>query len=111
MLRCSKEAFARCPTRHLCGSREEATFMEGSDCDKFNQAVECQPNTNADWIRAMSDEELANVMIQLADLDCRIGFCKELPECEALLDTEDGIPLSKCERCLCDWLQRPAEVC
>ena len=58
----------------------------------------------------MSDEELANVMIQLADLDCRISFCKNLPECEALFDTEDGIPLSKCERCLCDWLQQPAEV-
>lgn len=55
MLKCSKEAFARCPTSHLCGAREESTFMEGSECDKFNQEVARQPQTNADRIRASSD--------------------------------------------------------
>ena len=59
MLKCRKEAFAKCPTRHLCGSQDEATFAEGSDCDKFNQWVMGLPMTNADRIRAMSDEELA----------------------------------------------------
>lgn len=68
------------------------------------------PMTNADRIRAMSDEELAHIMIQFTDLDSRIGYCAELPECHALLDTEDGIPASKCEQCLINWLQQPAEV-
>lgn len=40
MLRCSKNAYAQCPDHHLCGSIEEATFMEGSKCDKFNREVE-----------------------------------------------------------------------
>lgn len=66
--------------------------------------------TNADKIRAMSDEWLANYLMQFTDLDCRIGFCKNLPECDALLETEDGIPLSMCEKCLLKWLRQPAEV-
>lgn len=50
MLRCSKEAFALCPTAHLCGDREESTFKEGSDCDKFNQAVEKKTQMDGRWI-------------------------------------------------------------
>ena len=61
MMICSKEAFARCPTAHLCGSREQATFAEGSECDKFNQAAKSmsKPKTNGDRIRSMNDYELA----------------------------------------------------
>lgn len=65
--------------------------------------------TNADRIRAMSDEELVDYLMQFTDLDCRIGFCLNLPECEKLLDTEDGIPRSMCKKCLLKWLQQPAE--
>ena len=63
MLKCSKEAFAACPTRHLCGSPEEATFTVGSDCDMFNQQIADRIMTNADCIRAMSDEELAKFLL------------------------------------------------
>ena len=59
MMRCSPEAFAQCPTRALCGSPQEATFTEGSECDLFNQSVTDRAITNADHIRAMSDEGLA----------------------------------------------------
>lgn len=68
-----------------------------------------KPKTNADRIRAMSDEHLANYLMQFTDLDCRIGFCQNLPKCEALLDTEYGIPISMCEKCLLKWLRQPAE--
>ena len=40
MIRCSPEAFAKCPTRALCGDILEAVFTEGSECDQFNQMVE-----------------------------------------------------------------------
>lgn len=61
MLKCSPEAFAKCPTRHLCGVRhDDATFAEGSDCDKFNQEVLAAPKTRADLVRAMNDEDLAD---------------------------------------------------
>lgn len=66
--------------------------------------------TNADRIRAMSDEKLAHIMVGLSDLDERIGFCAELPECKDLLDTEQGIPASKCVNCMLNWLRKPAEV-
>ena len=40
MLKCSPEAFACCPTSQYCGnSAAECDFLEGSDCDKFNQRV------------------------------------------------------------------------
>lgn len=59
MLRCSVEAFARCPTRHLCERREDTIFIEGSECDLFNQQVAAKPMTNGDRIRAINDYELA----------------------------------------------------
>lgn len=66
--------------------------------------------TNADKIRALSDDQLANHIIGIYDLDNEIGFCKNLPECDALLETDDGIPASKCAKCLLEWLRQPAEV-
>lgn len=65
MLRCSPEAFAKCPTRHICGKIEDATFTEGSECDLFNQSVMNMPITNADRIRAMSDGELEVFLIDV----------------------------------------------
>lgn len=37
MLRCSVEAALACPYRIYCEPR--AVFMEGSECDRFNEAV------------------------------------------------------------------------
>lgn len=62
MLRCSPEAFAKCPTRALCGNIQEATFTEGSECDMFNRSVVDKPMTNADAIRCMSDDDLAEFL-------------------------------------------------
>lgn len=39
MIKCSKEAFEKCPYHNLCGDAENAFFMDGSDCDKFNQSL------------------------------------------------------------------------
>ena len=41
MIKCSKEAFEKCPYHNICGDAENAFFMNGSDCDKFNQSKEC----------------------------------------------------------------------
>lgn len=87
-----------------------ATCPLFGDCAVQYAVASQKKMTNADRIRAMTDEQLANIMIQLADLDSRIGYCQELPKCEALLDTEEGIPASMCEQCLLQWLQKPAEV-
>ena len=66
--------------------------------------------TNGDRIRTMTDQELAALMVQITDLDISIGYCKNLPECEADLDTDEGIPASRCEKCMIDWLRKPAGV-
>ena len=73
----------------------------------FTQESTCAHNkqTNADRIRAMSDEALAE-MLYCAD---SLGWCKNLPECYRLLDTPDGVPEEKCKACLVEWLQQPAE--
>ena len=62
MKNCSIEAFVRCPLNERCEDFREASFMEGSECDSFNQAVLNRPRTNADKIRSMSDAELAKVI-------------------------------------------------
>lgn len=38
MKRCGEFAYSICPDRFLCGNREDAVFMEGSECDEFNEA-------------------------------------------------------------------------
>lgn len=65
--------------------------------------------TNADRIRSMSDEELAENLYWFCDLEERIGYCKNMPECEKLLETEDGVPEKKCIGCLLEWLKQPAK--
>lgn len=71
--------------------------------------VKSKQMTNADRIRAMGDEELAQVLILFNDLECCIPFCKNLPQCEELLGTEEGIPEENCRKCLLDWLRQPAK--
>lgn len=57
-----------------------------------------KPPTNADRIRAMSDEELAS---KLCDDNCPPGYR------DALVCGKSGFD---CEDCWLDWLQSPAEV-
>lgn len=44
MMKCSPEAFAKCPMKELCGSQQEAIFLEDSECDEFNQDIEMEKN-------------------------------------------------------------------
>ena len=77
MLRCSKEAFARCPTAVLCGMREQSTFVEGSECHRFNMEVEKTGSikTNADAIREIfsTDEGIAKAILNLDIILCDVG--------------------------------------
>ena len=68
MIKCDPRAKARCPYKKPCCGDGEGYFVEGSKCDKFNQRILEPPPTNADHIRAMSDEELAAFLIDV-DID------------------------------------------
>ena len=72
MIKCSTEAFAICQEKcHHCKTTEQAYFLEGSDCDKFNKEVAATPQTHADRIRAMSDRELAEFLSgKFAEVSC-----------------------------------------
>lgn len=63
--------------------------------------------TNADRIRAMSDEELAEFISKLDTYDGS-SFCRSLPQCEADVDADVLIPSERCSECLLYWLQQPA---
>ena len=60
--KCSVKAISLCPDAKICCTqRHPAEFAEGSECHKFNEEVESL-YTNADYIRSMSDEELARIL-------------------------------------------------
>ena len=101
MLKCSKEAFAACPDRHLCGCPEEAVFTEGSECDQFNRQIGNKAMTHADRIRAMSDEELAE-FIRDVSYECQDAYCGH--HCSRC-----AYPWCSSERTM-NWLKQPVEV-
>lgn len=71
--------------------------------------------TNGDKIRqliATSDQQLAKVLQKLNDmgeLDDRIHFCRQKPECEEIVEKGDCIPAEMCLQCLAHWLGQPAD--
>jgi hypothetical protein len=86
----------------VCGKCVAAVLENGERTDP-SQWME-KLKTRADRIRAMSDEELAKCLLTVDD-DCK--YCKNLPECDKLLDTPEGIPEGKCLGCLVEWLREP----
>lgn len=81
----------------MCGDKEQMM--------RYIQENAPKPPSRADRIRAMTDEELAKLLYEIDGL----GYCKNLPECGELLDTEAGIPEEKCIGCMLNWLRQPAE--
>lgn len=67
------------------------------------------PQTNADRIRSMSDEELAHNINRLLEGEIELPYCRELPECDDDLERDVPIPLERCEQCVLHWLRQPAE--
>ena len=86
-------------------------FFEGSECDKFNRQISSRTMTNADRIRAMSDEELADAIVKMVcGIDPAEFFCQNKKECEDLMDADKEIPEEWCRQCVLAMLQQPAEV-
>ena len=77
---------------------KDDAFINGAKFDPNESVKYCtgfEPITNSDRIRAMNDEELANIM---ADTP----ICKER-YIDCIKDGRD------CESCLLEWLKQPAE--
>lgn len=92
MLKCSEKAYAMCPTRHLCGNREETVFTEFSECAAFNKEVSDKPMTNADRIRCWNNHELAETIA---------NFVSEIDNGDVKYSDDPNDWL--------EWLKQPAE--
>ena len=62
------------------------------------RCVDGEPRTQADCVRAMSDEDLAKRLLTVNGYGV---YCKGTPECD---DLED-IPEEMCLRCMLNWLR------
>ena len=69
------------------------------ECDYKDCLYRTEPITNAQKIRAMSDEELAEFIYR-----CEMG---EIDYAKTFCDLCNG--QYKCGQCRLDWLQQPAE--
>ena len=69
------------------------------ECNHTDCPYRTEPITNADRIRAMSDEELCNAIKKTY-----IGMA---PWCDHHCTLDDDC---KCNTCLKEWLKQPAEV-
>lgn len=66
------------------------------------------PMTNADHIRSMTDEELAEYLYDRVGIAAEhIAYCKNNPECELILESDICIPGAMCKECLRRWLKQP----
>lgn len=96
-IKCDSKVKAKCSFKNKCCGDQEGIYLEGSECDKFAQKVLAAPPTNADHIRSMSDEELAQFIPNWSYTDaCKCG--------EHYVDCNN-----ECEKCVADWLQQPAK--
>lgn len=89
-----------------CEYGEECSYQQNFD-GTFNRDLkpthyDDKPQTNADRIKAMSDEELAEWILR----EPTIGYFAVCPP-----GTKDGedCPTSPCEQCWLDWLKSPVE--
>ena len=86
-----------------CKLGAKGCFADG----RCHALVNCENKivTNADRLRAMTDEELAKTLYNGLD----VKYCTNDPVCGELLDTEDGIPEEKCIGCALRWLRQPVK--
>ena len=67
-----------------------------------------KPMTIADKIRAMSDEDLCDVIFQLSyAIDPGCWFCTNKKECREVMDADKEIPDEWCKVCLLARLREP----
>ena len=90
-----------CCSRLFCMSVAE---VNGEDFETMANKKDCRKRvfTNADRIRAMSDEELADEFMTRLVL-CQ--YCEYQDECE----NDEFVTAEKCREGIVEWLKQPAE--
>lgn len=96
------------PICKFCGKPVKTALVFHAECmeeELRGRLREVAPMTNADRIRAMSDEEMAGILVRM---DGGV-FCENLPRCEDDLNNDRDIPDERCMECALRWLRKPAE--
>lgn len=96
-------ACKECIHRKLCkkfANPFDYDILESVGCDDFKHS---QPQTNADRIRAMSDEKLADAWIRCNTI-CHL--CAYRDECEF----DEYVIYEKCKEGIMEWLKQPADM-
>lgn len=66
--------------------------------------------TNFDRIKAMSVEEMAEIIYGNSDFDETIPYCQNSSVCDEIIDTPNGIvPKEMCLNCVKKWLESEVE--
>lgn len=94
MNKCDPLTRAQCPHGAYC--EPFVVYADSSECAKLNKATIRLPKSNADRIRNMSDEDLADFMNNFNICDTRAN-----EECRFTF-------LANCTECVLDWLKQPA---
>ena len=110
---------AKCKScTNLYNMSNENDEIVGKWCPKTNDSPDVESErecrhykcmTQADRIRSMSDEELAELLYSIQNLEDKVKFCKNKIECDNILDSGKEIPDNMCKQCLVDWLQSKVE--
>lgn len=87
--------------------REAPTITDLRKCMAFNSAEDDKPQTNAQKIRAMSDEELAEFLTHINPTNCQDCAFSHGWRCQP--DRGNYSDFEKCVEGRKRWLQQPAE--
>ena len=89
-----------------CGEcyRRWYCYLDPKECNKLADSV---PVTNADRIRDMSDEELAEFLTHINPTNCQDCAFSHGWRCQP--DRDDYSDFEKCKEGRKRWLQQPAE--
>lgn len=75
----------------------------------YSEERQQEQMTNADRIRNMSDEELADAMLKFSEIGDHASFCVNSTRCDEIMDAGEQIPEGMCRQCLLEWLRRKEE--
>lgn len=79
MKRCSETAYSICAFAKYCGTIDDAVFMDGSECDKFNEKVERLQSSCICRIMGSMTELCANLVDTVGEaIECAFPVGLEL---------------------------------
>lgn len=103
---------------NLYNLSDENDVIAGKWCPKTNDSPDVEAErecgyykrmTQADRIRYMSEEELADILYSFQNLEDKVKFCMNKDSCTDILDGGDVIPDDMCKQCLLEYLHSEVE--